>query len=113
MQEAPRDAAGVFPLVIDVVAEPPRATVRVSGELDLFTAPALERRLDALRGAGCRHVDLDMAGVTFLAAAGLTVLARADRDYRAVPGRVLLAGTTRACRRLLALSGLAGMLRTR
>jgi anti-sigma B factor antagonist len=53
------------------------------GEIDLFTAPRLRCRVDALLEAGRREVVLDLRPVTFLDTAGLGVLvqcsAAADR----------------------------------
>jgi anti-sigma B factor antagonist len=60
-----------------------RVTVEVVGEVDHFTAPLLSACLDthATRG-GLRELVVDMEAVTFLGAAGLAVLARADRLCR-------------------------------
>jgi anti-sigma B factor antagonist len=91
---------------LEVAGDPPEATVRVIGELDMLTAPRLERELDLLCERGYCQVDLDVVDLTFVAAAGLTVFARSDRRLRAMPGRLRLVGPTPRCRRLLALTGL-------
>src|SRR5437763_12599673 len=52
--------------------------VQLRGELDLATAPDLDRLLDQLRRDGHRQVILDLSGLEFLCAAGLSVLLRAD-----------------------------------
>lgn len=50
-----------------------RITVQLFGELDMVSAPRLERRLDQLRRDGTRLITLDLSGVEFLTAAGLSV----------------------------------------
>ncbi|MGH3781922.1 MAG: STAS domain-containing protein [Pseudonocardiaceae bacterium] len=80
--------------------------VQLRGALDLVTAPALHRLLDQLRCEGHRQITLDLSGVEFLSAAGLTVFARADQALRAVGGRLALTGPTRMARRVLAITGL-------
>jgi anti-sigma B factor antagonist len=80
--------------------------VRLRGELDLATASHLEQRLDRLRRDGHRQLILDMSGLEFLSAAGLTVLLRADQALRALGGRLILTGPTRIARRVLTITEL-------
>lgn len=103
---SPRPSAARSSLTAHVTGEPPSATVRVTGELDMVTAPQLERQLESLGDLGYRYVDLDVAGLTFVAAAGLTVFARSERRFHAIPGRMRLIRPTPMCRRLLAITGL-------
>jgi anti-sigma B factor antagonist len=93
-------------LGLEVIGAPPHASVRVTGELDMVTAPDLERTLNRLCSAGYRDVDLDVSGLTFVGAAGLTVFVRCDERLRAVAGLLRLIAPTRRCRRLLAITGL-------
>ncbi len=84
-------------------------TVTVVGDLDTVSAPVLGGCLEELlTRPGVRAVELDLSGVTFLDAAGLTVLARADRTARRA-GQVLRmrCGTGRAVLRPLQITGLA------
>lgn len=80
--------------------------LRLRGELDLVTAPGLERLLDQLRRDGHRRIILDLSGLELLCAAGLSVFLRADRALRAVGGRLLLLRPTRMARRVLEITGL-------
>ncbi|MGA5823735.1 STAS domain-containing protein [Kitasatospora sp. NPDC094028] len=59
-----------------------RATVTVTGEIDLATAPELEIRLKDCLSRGPDHVELDFSGVTFCDCAGVDVLERAHREAR-------------------------------
>jgi anti-sigma B factor antagonist len=81
-------------------------TLRVTGEVDLATAPELASQLAALDGNG-RAIDLDLERVTFIDLAGLRAILHArERDRRlriAVPGQ--------AVARLLELTGCTELLR--
>jgi anti-sigma B factor antagonist len=92
---------------------PQRALVQVCGEVDMVTADQLRAALHRLREQGCRTVELDLSGVTFLAAAGLSVLVEHDRGLRAAAGRLLVVRPSRRCARMLALTGLDQVLTVR
>lgn len=55
------------------------AVLTLSGELDLVTAPRVERAVHAALSAETRQVLIDLAAVTYLDSAGLGVLLRAQR----------------------------------
>jgi anti-sigma B factor antagonist len=63
-------------------------TVSPTGEIDFLTAPALRSALLSVLRPPCARVIVDMDGVTFLNAAGLTVLAEAH--HRAQVGGIVL-----------------------
>jgi anti-sigma B factor antagonist len=56
------------------------AVVRVDGEVDMVTAPALERQVVALLAEKPRVLIIDLTGVRFFSSAGLAVLALAHRE---------------------------------
>ena len=56
------------------------AVVRVDGEIDMVTAPALENQVVALLRERPRVLVLDLTGVRFFSSAGLAVLALAHRE---------------------------------
>jgi anti-sigma B factor antagonist len=56
------------------------AVVRVDGEVDMVTAPALESQVVALLGEKPRVLVIDLTGVRFFSSAGLAVLALAHRE---------------------------------
>ena len=58
---------------------PAEATLRLSGDLDLTTAPALRDELARHRARGLRVV-LDLSGVEFLDSTGLVLLMETARD---------------------------------
>lgn len=82
------------------------AVLRVAGEVDVYTAPALRERLTDLLAAGVRHVVVDTSGVTFLDSTGLGVLVGGRKRLHAHDGSLALAGGPERVVRLLRLTGL-------
>ena len=84
--------------------------VTVVGDLDSIGAPVRSSCLEQLFDhPDVRAVELDLTGVTFLDAAGLTALARAHRSAeRTGQALRMRCGTGRAVLRPLQLTGLAG-----
>jgi anti-sigma B factor antagonist len=91
---------------IVIISDTTRSSVRLRGELDQTTAPDLEQLLDRLRRDGHRQITLDLSGLEFLSAAGLTVFLRTDQALRAVGGQLVLTRPTRMARRVLTITGL-------
>lgn len=92
-------------LVVDETVEGSAVCLRPVGELDVATAPLLERRLARLRRRGV-PVRLDLAAVDFMCSAGVHLLARtsalAERDgwaFRATGASPAVAGVLDACGR--------------
>jgi anti-sigma B factor antagonist len=95
-------------LGIDVTTPGTDGTVLVcpAGEIDFGTAPVLRLALvSALRPPGLRVV-VDLAAVTFLNCAGLTVLAEAHHLARADGIDLVIRGGGRAVVRPLQITGL-------
>ncbi|MCO1656264.1 STAS domain-containing protein [Pseudonocardia humida] len=80
--------------------------VSLVGALDGTTAPRLADHLREQTAAGCRDLVLDVAGVRFLAAAGVTVLVNAQRNRLGIRGSLHLTGVTgnRPVEKVLALT---------
>jgi anti-sigma B factor antagonist len=90
---------------------PGRVVVEVVGEVDTSTAPLLQLCLDSQAvQRGLRELVVDLEQVTFLGAAGVTVLAQAHRRCRMRGARLVLrcAHDGRALRPLQ-LTGLADL----
>lgn len=79
-----------FPSDFDVVVseEGDGWTMRVSGEIDLLTAPQLSEHLGRLNG----RVTVDFADVTFIDSSGLSVLVREHQRLDGSDGRLTLRG---------------------
>jgi anti-anti-sigma factor len=82
------------------------AVVTAIGEVDLLTAPRLRRALDRAREP---VTVVDLAGVTFLAAAGLAVLLAANDDAVEHGRRFAVVGAAGTARRSLEVSGVAAV----
>jgi anti-anti-sigma factor len=78
------------------------AVLRLSGELDLATAPGLHRRLVALADT-VETVDVEAAELSFLDLAGFDVLLGLSTRLRADGGALVVRAPSPPVRRLLAL----------
>lgn len=86
--ERSQDAASRLQLACE--AAPQGVRLRLVGELDLASAPDLDRALDALATDGHDSVLIDLSGVTFMDSRGLASIARAYRHAEQSGGRVVL-----------------------
>jgi anti-sigma B factor antagonist len=98
-----------------VVADWPHPTVclvRPTGVIDSVTVPRLARHLREQTAAGPRDLVLDLAGVRFLAAAGVALIVAARLGRRGIHGRLHLTGVTgnRPVERVLELTGVRALL---
>ncbi|MFD8478273.1 STAS domain-containing protein [Kitasatospora sp. NPDC059673] len=80
-------------------------TVRLTGEIDLDSAPSLGRAL-ATALESHREVVLDLSKVTFMDCAGLGALVRARNQADRCGAHLVLRGAGRCVVRLLRLTGL-------
>lgn len=81
--------------------------LRISGELDVLTAPQLDRVLAALHTRSC---ELDLAEVPFTDSTGVNLLVRHQRRALREGGDLRLVAVTRPVRRVLEITGTAGPL---
>ncbi|SFQ95968.1 anti-anti-sigma factor [Lentzea waywayandensis] len=90
-------------------ALPGVVVLAVRGEVDSCTSPLLrDRLLDHVRPT-CRQLVVDLTAVTFLAAAGLTVLVAVREAATAAGVRLFLVADTPAVLRPLMITGLDGV----
>jgi anti-sigma B factor antagonist len=76
----------------------------VVGEIDMSTCDQLRNAaLDAMRAHG-PHLILDLSGVTFMDAQGISCLVRLRREAAAHGGQLTLAGVPHAVMRVLTLT---------
>jgi anti-sigma B factor antagonist len=75
--------------------------VVIRGELDLATAPRLERALNGLRG----DVTVDGRGLDFIDSTGLRVLVRAHNRATEQDRRLVIEGLSTRCRRVFEVAG--------
>jgi anti-anti-sigma factor len=85
----------------------------VRGEVDVATAPELDRELEQATARGPGSLVVDLAGVTFLDSSGCHVLVRAHRRGEAAGVGVELAGVNGTTLRVLEVAGLTEVLTIR
>lgn len=97
-------------LAVDVTSPESEPVVRVRGDVDLDTAPLLERRLNGLVDDGAREIVVDFGELTFMDMAGLTVLVRVLKRLRARDGRIRLRSASPSVQKVFEITGLDGVL---
>ncbi len=98
-------------LSVTVADEDGAPVLQLAGDLDMMTAPLLQRRVDELLGAGHGCLTIDALGVDFCDSTGLRILLGARRRLTERGGALRLRRLSDVLRSLLALSGLEGLLR--
>jgi len=93
-------------LRVDIVMAPDGATVFLTGELDLATAPTFEDALAAVYKADVVDLVIDLGGVTFIDSSGLHELVVALKRQRGRGGDVVLRAPSRQTSRVLDIVGL-------
>jgi anti-anti-sigma factor len=84
--------------------------VTAIGEVDLFTAPSFRTMLEEALAVGVDTVTVDLAGVTFMDAQGLTVLVGAARQLQDNGGRLVVRAPPASLRRLFEVTDLTEFL---
>lgn len=80
-------------------------TLKVEGEIDVFTAPQLREKLMPLCQHGSR-IHLDLSKVNYIDSTGLGVLVGAYKAQRASNGRLILTGMNDRIMRLFRITNL-------
>lgn len=80
------------------------------GEIDMYTLPTLQARIEAALKHDAASIVVDLADVPFLDAEGIGVLIRARRRTQVDGGTLLLAQAPEQARRTLAVKGLSAIL---
>jgi anti-sigma B factor antagonist len=91
--------------MIDVTVVGRVACMTLVGEFDLVNADEIRAVASALATQGVGELDVDVSGVTFMAAAALNALVVARRCF-AGDGRMVVVCPTPGIRRLFELTGL-------
>jgi anti-sigma B factor antagonist len=80
--------------------------VSVTGEVDLATAPALERALYGLPEDGVGSVIVDLTDCSFMDSSGLHLLTRTQRRFDRAGGRVAVVSANRNVLRIFEITRL-------
>lgn len=84
----------------------PHTVLRVSGEIDVYTAPQLRERLVTLIMEGDHRVIIDLENVGFMDSTGLGVLVGALKRARSNDGEISIVCTQRRLRKVFEITGL-------
>jgi anti-sigma B factor antagonist len=84
--------------------------VRVTGDLDCYSAPQLRAMLWTLVADGHRQVVVDIGGTNFIDSTGLGVLVGGVRRLREGGGNLVLRSPNAVTRRLFEITGVAKLL---
>ncbi len=80
--------------------------VEVTGSVDAYTAPTLDKTLNDVLTEGHSRLLLDASQIGFMSSAGLRALTSAQREARQLGGEVRLFGLSAQVRRVFEMSGL-------
>jgi len=94
---------------IDREPDSPACVVRLSGDIDFATVPAVRDAIDGAIRDGCTSVVLDLTGVRYADSSALGLLVWIDKRLQPHGGKLVLAGADRNVSRVLELSGLIGV----
>lgn len=92
-------------LNIDEMRDGDRATLALGGRLDAVAAPELEQRVHAMMESGCRRVVVDLAGLEFVASAGLRVFLALAKLVKKAGGRLAFCKLTDPVMKIFQMSG--------
>ena len=92
-------------ILVDCQCMPPRAVVRVRGDLDLCSGDEVAAAVDQVLEQGCSDVLVDLRGVQFIDCAGLGFPVGSAHRVRARSGRLQLTEVSPVVARLLDLTG--------
>ena len=98
------------PLTVDSTHQGNSCIVKLRGELDLATAPAVEAEILVALMNGHRLVVVDMGELTFIDSSGISTLLRLEARARPDSGRLVFRRGTAAVQRVLGLCGVDGHL---
>ena len=92
-------------LVLGTQTEKGESVLTLRGELDAYSAPAVEEQITALMGTGARVV-LELSETSFLDSSGLRAILTANRRLAGEQGTLVLRAPSEPVVRLLEITGL-------
>lgn len=105
-----QEQAPAVGLRVEVVDADASTQVRIHGELDAASAPALGDRLDELSRAG-RTLELDLSPTTFIDSAGIRVLVRSLWAAQSAGASLAIVATSPAAENILRITGILDILK--
>lgn len=96
-------------LQVSTREESGRTVVAATGEVDVYTAPALDEELTRLTDAGASSLVIDLSAVDFLDSTGLSVIVKALEAVRSCDGRLDVVVTVERVAKVFRITGLDEM----
>jgi anti-sigma B factor antagonist len=93
-------------LEIDSQRQGPWTVLRVSGELDLHTSPALRDAISEILGSGTTKLAIDLEHVGFMDSSSLGILVTSLKRIREKDGDLALVGVNGSPLKVLTLTGI-------
>jgi anti-sigma B factor antagonist len=106
MTEVAHNAYTPGELEIQRAADGQRVVIALFGDLDLASAPRLERELHEIRATQAGAVLIDLGGLEFLDSSGISLLMRAQATAEADGWRLALGRGSEHVQKLFRLTGL-------
>ena len=92
-------------LVLRVAHAPEEFAIAAEGELDLASAPSLERELRAAAESDARSIVLDLSRLDFIDSTGLALLVAASRRLAAQAGRLAVRAGSGQVAQVMSITG--------
>jgi len=86
-----------------------KTVVTVTGELDTFTSEDFQKALTPLMGKEGLQVELDMAGVDYIASRGLRVILSLAQSIMPTGGKLTVVNLTPAVKMVFDMSGFSSI----
>jgi len=93
-------------LVLSTQTGAHESVITIRGELDAYTAPAVEEQIGTLIGGGIRRIVLEMSETSFLDSSGLRAILTTNRRLASDEGTLVLRAPSEPVTRLLEITGL-------
>ncbi len=97
------------PFSLAVVPDRDEVGVVMTGDLDVASADALDRKVRELQGSGFEQIVIDLRGVEFMDSAGLRVLLSLRNDAARAQHRLTLVSGPPAVQRVFDLTATRGL----
>ncbi|HEY4553578.1 MAG TPA: anti-sigma factor antagonist [Bacillaceae bacterium] len=97
-------------ITIDIAENELETRVKLSGEIDAYTAPNVRESLTQPAEKPGATIIVDMSEVTYMDSTGLGVFVGLFKQLRANEGNLMLVGLTERMKRLFDITGLADVM---
>ena len=96
--------------MVEVTHEGRWTVLRLSGAIDIVSAPRIRKIVDELQSQGRDNLHFDLSGVEFMDSQGLSMLAHARKVALTMDGEIRVSGVSAEMRRLFEITGMQVLL---